>query len=256
VLTRWLDWTADAPDAVSTSLRVLHLPDLPPLPEPLRGRSVVAVDGAVLGSDDGAAAVLAPLRDLHPEVDTFARVPAPAVTRVHMDPEGPTPTASASAMLFLGGAPAELAAAVDAVAGRDGRSTALMGIELRQLGGALGRPHPGGGALSHFSGDLIAFAGGIPTSADLVEPIARQAEEAIRGLAPWATGRPYLNFVEQPGSARSAFDPATWARLRAVRTEVDPGGLFVANHPIPLPERTGQERTAPTRSAVRSRTSA
>ncbi|MGY1761660.1 FAD-binding oxidoreductase [Geodermatophilus sp. SYSU D00779] len=256
VLTRWLAWAADAPDAVSTSLRVLHLPDLPPLPAPLRGRSVVVVDGAVLGPDEVAAAVLAPLRELRPEVDTFTRVPAPAVTRVHMDPEGPTPTASASAVLVVGRDPAELAAAVDAVAGRDGRSTLLMGVELRQLGGALGRPHPGGGALSHFSGDLIAFAGGIPPAADLVAPIARQAEEAIGGLAPWATGRPYLNFVEQPGSARDAFDPGTWARLRAVRAAVDPGGLIVANHPIPLPERAGQEGAAPTRSAVRSRTSA
>ncbi len=227
---------------MSTSLRVLHLPDLPPLPAPLRGRSVVAVDGAVLGSDDGAAAVLAPLRDLHPEIDTFTRVPAPAVTRVHMDPEGPTPAASASATLSVGRDPAELAAAVDAVAGRDGRSTLLRGVELRQLGGALGRPHPGGGALSHFSGDLIAFAGGIPVAAELVAPIARQAEEAMRGLAPWATGRPYLNFVEQPGSARDAFDAATWARLRAVRAAVDPGGLFVTDHAVRCrPQRSEPE---------------
>ena len=239
VLTRWLDWAADAPDAVTASLRVLHLPDVPELPAPMRGRSVVAVDGAVLGPDEVAAAVLAPLRDLGPEIDTFDRVPAAALARLHMDPEGPTPSATATAMLVGRGAAADLAAAVDAAAGRDGRSTLLMGLELRQLGGALGRPHPGGGALSHFAGDLIAFAGAIPPAPDLTAAVLQQAEEAMRALAPWATGRPYLNFVEHPTDAGTAFDAATWGRLRAVRAQADPGGLFLANHRIPLPSEGG-----------------
>ncbi|MFP5370798.1 MAG: hypothetical protein ACLGI3_08630 [Actinomycetes bacterium] len=56
------------------------------------------------------------------------------------------------AVLAHGGT-ADLVDVLDGVVGADGGSTVLMGVELRQLGGALARPHPGGGALSHFDGD-------------------------------------------------------------------------------------------------------
>lgn len=234
VLGRWLHWAVEAPDTVTTSYRVMHLPDVPELPEPLRGRSVVAVDGAVLGSDDEARALLAPLRELRPDIDTFARVPAPALARLHMDPEGPTPTASATSMLSLArGSTADVVDVVDDVAGADGRSTVLMGVELRQLGGALARPHPGGGALSRFDGDLIAFAGGMPPDEETARAMEAAADDVMRALAPWANGRQYLNFVERPVDAASGFDPAAWARLRHIRAQVDPRGLFRANHPVP-----------------------
>ena len=42
VLRRWVAWTADAPDEVSTSFRVLNLPPLPDLPESFRGRQLVS----------------------------------------------------------------------------------------------------------------------------------------------------------------------------------------------------------------------
>jgi len=43
----------------------------------------------------------------------------------------------------------------------------------------------------------------------------------------------YPNFVEQPADATAFFDPATWARLRAVKAEWDPQDVFKANHPSP-----------------------
>ena len=76
VLTTWSRWAVDAPDHVTTSFRIMHLPPLEEIPAPLRGRSVVMIDGAVQGDP----AVIEPLRALAPEIDTFAMVPA-AVAR-------------------------------------------------------------------------------------------------------------------------------------------------------------------------------
>ena len=45
-------------------------------------------------------------------------------------------------------------------------------------------------------------------------------------------GRPYLNLVESAMVADAAFEQDALARLRAVRTTVDPNGLFTANHEI------------------------
>ena len=91
VLRRWADWAPGAPDEITTSFRILNLPPLPELPEMIRGRQLVVIDGAVLGSDERGAELIAGLRELKPELDTFGRMPASAMVRLHMDPEGPTP---------------------------------------------------------------------------------------------------------------------------------------------------------------------
>ncbi len=158
VLRRWAAWAAAAPDEVTTSFRILHLPPLPELPPFLSGRSVVVIDGAVLAPDDAADRMLAELRALRPEMDTFLRVPAAALTRLHMDPEGSGSGFGGSAMLT------ELPeTGIDAFLGAvgDRSTTSLMMAELRQLGGALARPAAGGGAVSHLDGQFLAFGTGM-----------------------------------------------------------------------------------------------
>ena len=51
----------------------------------------------------------------------------------------------------------------------------------------------------------------------------------------------YANFVGRPADASAFFDPATWARLRAVKAAYDPDSLFRGNHEIP-PATAGEER--------------
>ena len=84
---------------MTTSFRVLNLPPLPDIPEPFRGRQLVVIDGAVLASDERSTEILAALRDLGPEMDTFGRVPVASLARLHMDPEGPTPGVSNAVLL-------------------------------------------------------------------------------------------------------------------------------------------------------------
>ena len=62
MLPVYAKWAADAPDHVTTSFRIMQLPPLPEIPEPIRGRSIVMIDGAVQGDP----AVLEPLRALAP----------------------------------------------------------------------------------------------------------------------------------------------------------------------------------------------
>ncbi len=97
VLTTWAEWALDAPDEVTTSFRIMQIPDMPQVPAPMRGRQIVLVDGAVQGADHHA--ILAPLRALEPELDTFATVPAASLIRLHQDPEEPTPFTSESALI-------------------------------------------------------------------------------------------------------------------------------------------------------------
>ena len=91
ILHAWREWTADMPDDMTTVGRLLQLPPIPDIPEPLRGRSFVGVEAFYLGTEAEGAALVAPIRALGPEIDTVATIPAAALQHVHMDPEQPVP---------------------------------------------------------------------------------------------------------------------------------------------------------------------
>ncbi len=229
VLRVWAAWAPEAPDAITTSLRALRLPALPEMPDFLRGRSLVMIDGAVLGSDDEGAELLAGLRALRPERDTFARVPAASLIRLHMDPEGEAAVVSDSTL--LGDLPD---AAIDAfvAAVGPGAETSLLVGELRQLGGALSI-RAGGGAVDRLDGAFAGFAAAVAPTAELE---ARGRADAVRltdALRPFGTGAAYLNFIEHETEVAPGFREEAWLQLKGIRSAIDPDGLFVANHPIP-----------------------
>jgi FAD/FMN-containing dehydrogenase len=227
VLPAWAAWCADAPEAATTSLRLLDVPVYEPIPAPLRGRRMVIIDGAVLGDDRFAAEVLAPLRALRPELDTVARVPAASLVRLHLDPEGPTPV-YASSMLIRELPDAAVAAVLEAAGpGVPGLAVA----ELRQLGGALARPAPDGGALTHLDGAFLALGLGLEgRPEDWAEQRAATARY-LGALEPWASGGHYLPMNDSPTDTRKVFPPEVHARLAAIRRAADPTGLFVDPHP-------------------------
>jgi FAD/FMN-containing dehydrogenase len=220
VVQAWRTWTETAPETATTSLRIMQMPDMPELPPFLRGRGVVLIDGAVLAGAEEAAAVLAPLRALGPEMDTFAEVPPAGLSGIHMDPEDPMPAMSTSAILDA--LPAE---AVDRVVERfgEGSGSPLLMVELRHIGGALARP--GSSALSHLPGEYLVF-GTNPVVDDGLTAATQGAFASLREtLAPWASARQYANFTETPQGAQTLYG-ASATRLRAVRAAYDPDLLF------------------------------
>jgi FAD/FMN-containing dehydrogenase len=230
VLREWAAWAPTAPDEITTSFRAMRLPDMPDLPEFLRGQQLVVVDGAVLGSDERGAELLGGLRALRPMLDTFGRVPAKDLVRLHMDPEGGAPFASDSAM--LASFPDAAVDAFLAEAGPDAQ-TSLLVAELRQLGGALGRSAEGAGALSRLDAELVAFAGGIAATPEIGAQAHADAVRLTQALAPFSNGREYLNFAENPVDPRAAYGADAWTQLTGIRSAVDPHGLFAANHQVP-----------------------
>lgn len=227
VVRHWVRWAPSAPEQITTTLRILDVPPLPQLPTGLHGRRMVCIDGAVLTDDDRAAQLLAPLRELHPELDSFARVPVGELARLHMDPEGPTPVIGRSSVLRElpdAGVDAFLEQAVPA---------RLKIAELRQLGGALARSHPDGGVMNSLDGQFLAFGAAIAEQPEEELAGERAADALIGALAPWRGAQQYLNFVEQDVDAEAGYPSGTWERLRGIRSRVDPDGVLLAGHAIP-----------------------
>jgi FAD/FMN-containing dehydrogenase len=111
VLHAWRAWTSTVPDEVTSQGRILRLPPLPEIPEPLRGRAFALVEAAYLGDAGTGSELLGPLRRLGPELDTFAMIPPPALGQLHMDPDQPVPNQGDGASLFR--VPAGAAVVVD-----------------------------------------------------------------------------------------------------------------------------------------------
>ena len=58
------------------------------MPEPFRGKSFVLVEMTFVGGEADGNALVAPLRELGPAMDTFAAVPPTALPHLHHPPRG------------------------------------------------------------------------------------------------------------------------------------------------------------------------
>jgi hypothetical protein len=231
VLHAWreLTQTEQLPDELTTVGRFLRLPPIPEVPEPMRGKSFVIVEAYHIGDPAQADELLAPLRTLGPINDTIATVPMPALSHLHMDPEQPVPAAGDG--LMLAELPARALDAFVEVAGAFA-DFPLLTVELRQLGGALRRPHPEHGALSSIEAAYSLFAAGMVPYPDLLAPTQEQVQTVKAALAPWAADQIYSNFAETRCDPARFWGEHAYNRLRRIKATVDPDNLIRANHPI------------------------
>jgi FAD/FMN-containing dehydrogenase len=229
VLHAWHAWTRTAPEEITTSIRIMHLPPMPELPEFIRGRSVVVIDGAYAGDADAGAAALAPLRALGPELDTFAPSTPAVLSRIHMDPEEPMPAKGVTAMFGTLDA-----AAMDTFAAHVRPGSPLLFAELRHLGGALASVPEGAGAIGSLDGEYVYFGAGLALGPEMAQAVQEAADAALADLASYESGSAYLNFVEHPTDAARFYTGDAYLRLCAIRGDIDPDGIMVGNHPIPV----------------------
>jgi FAD/FMN-containing dehydrogenase len=230
VMHAWHEYvSAGMPDEITTVGRVVQIPPLPEIPEIIRGKSFTIIQAAYLGNEADGAELIRPLTDLGAEMNTFGMVPPNALGYLAMDPDAPLPYAGSSRVISD-----VTAAGIDALVetAGPGSGSTLASVELRSLGGALGRRTPGHGARAKLDGDYLMFAVGGVFSPDEYGMVLGQAEAVSDALSPWDSGARYLNFEEGKVDARLFFDEDTWRALRALRTHWDPSGLFLANHEI------------------------
>jgi hypothetical protein len=236
VLHAWREMLPSLRDELSTSARILQVPPLPDIPEPVRGRRLVVVEAVYLGAEDPARELLRPLRGLGPELDTFAVVPPAVLGQLNMDPEDPVPFAGSSQLLD------ELPpVAIDAIvaAAGPGSDSPLLSFELRQLGGALRAAPPNAGALATLDHAFLTLAVGMVMDSGTARAIYGQLDVVAHALAPWDSGVKFANFIEVPIDMRMCYSPETFDRLQAVKRRYDPDDLFRANHPIPSAAAAG-----------------
>lgn len=232
VLEAWREWAAGVPDEMTSLGRLLNVPPLEELPEALRGRSFVVVEAAWLGDEADGSEQLTALRELGPEIDTFAMMPPTGLPALHMDPPEPVPGAGDG--ILLGDFPS---GAIDALVGAAGPGTdsPLVSVEVRHLGGAAGRPGADHGALAAVEAPYALFAVGMAPNPEMKQGVVKRLDRLQAALAPWDAGR-FLNFTERPTDTVRMFPDETYRRLREVKSKYDPDNVIQANHEIPPAE--------------------
>ncbi|MEU9062858.1 FAD-binding oxidoreductase [Streptomyces sp. NPDC048430] len=225
VLRRYLEWTRTVPGTCTSSLAAMCYPDMPQLPEPLRGRYVVSVRVAYTGTAADGEALVAPLRAIGPALsDSLREMPYTESHTIHSDP--PFPHAYHGEGLMLRDLDAGAAARVLELTGP--KAPMMTVVQLNHLGGALAERPAQDSAVPHRDAGFLLR---------LLSPLDGTDVEAVRALyarvagetAPYTLGRA-LNFAFGGGDRAETYEgvhePRARERLAGLVARYDPASLF------------------------------
>lgn len=223
VLDAWIGWTRNAPESATTTFRILRLPPIEEIPEPLRGQTVACIDGICL--DQTVGEELAGLLDsvAPPLLGGWGIQPVAELARLHGDPEDPVPARGDSTMLN-GLDEAAGRALIEAVG--EAAPTDLIVAEIRHLGGALARPAEDGGSLDHLEGEYLLFATGIAAGPDMTAKTMADLDQLFAAMRPWSTPVRFLSFTERDFELADCLPADNLDRLRGIHDQYSPDRTF------------------------------
>jgi FAD/FMN-containing dehydrogenase len=227
VLRVWVDYTASAPDEVTTSVAVMRLPDFPQVPKPMRGKTFLALRFAYAGDAADGEKFASPLRGAAPVfLDSVGRIAVTAMDTIHNDPPDPGPGWVHGRMLSA--IDHNFADVLLDLVGPQARVPFVV-VELRHLGGATRRDVVGGSAVGGRNADFALALVGVPNPELFTEVLPLAAREIVSALAPWILPITNVNFLSHGGVdvTESSPWPADIAnRLDVVRRQYDHDGVF------------------------------
>ncbi|MFF0634524.1 FAD-binding oxidoreductase [Nocardia sp. NPDC004151] len=207
--------TDNAPAELTVWLNRLELPQAPP---------VIAIAATYLGEPAHGRELLRPLDTIDGALADTRRELSPAeLGTIVNEPTAPGP-----------GLPrTELLTTLDETAAEILFHTPidpLMGIQLRQLGGALAEPTDG--AVPSFEEPYTLSLQAVGSAPDIVAAVQATQKRIVADLGGRVGGRKPFTVLSAGGSATEVFDTNALDRLRKLKHARDPHGVFRANFPI------------------------
>jgi FAD/FMN-containing dehydrogenase len=223
------DLAYDAPDELGTGMVVLTGPPEEFVPAHLQGTTVVAVAVLWTGSAADGEAVIAPLRELRPEVDLVGPMPYADFQCMLDDPPGLRNYWTAD---YHDAFPDD-ALDVFIKYGFDRPSPVSQQI-LVPWGGAVARVGEDATPLANRTVRWLSHPFAVWEGEDGDAANIEWARGFRRDIAAYATGGVYLNFIGQEGQdrIRAAYGDAKYDRLAQLKAQWDPDNRFRGNQNI------------------------
>jgi FAD/FMN-containing dehydrogenase len=218
-----------APDCLSLVFRVVALPPLDVIPEPIRGRRIASITAAHIGPHADGGRLLAPLRGGSDVLlDGFGPVEPGELVRVAGDPEDPG--AARGEGFLLDDLTSDAVAAVAELIADAELAQTLTVLEVRQLGGALRTAPKADAAVGAIDAGWAFFAGGLAADAASTAAVEAALATVRERLGPFIAARALLTSAGLGTDPATGYPPGVWDRLLAIRDNYDPERLFLSNH--------------------------
>ncbi|MGE3075325.1 MAG: FAD-binding oxidoreductase [Dehalococcoidia bacterium] len=229
VLRGYLRFAAAAPDELTTIGTVMHAPPAPFIPGERVGEPVLLIKLVYAGNPKVGERVVAPLRNLAtPIADAVSAMPYPVM--FNFTNEASRSSFGAIKSSFANELSDE---SLQHVLESVGATTSPFGmVQVRPLGGAIGRVSTGATAYPHRDKNLLVTV--INMWFDGSEDAARHQEwthATWEGLGTDRSGA-FTSFLGDEGRVREAYTNETFAKLALVKAMRDPENVFHFNQNI------------------------
>ncbi len=232
------DWLKTVPDELTSSFAIFNFPDLPFLPEAIRGQTQVIVRAGFVGAAaDGAAQIQKWLDWRAPLANTFRLMPFAEIATINNDPVQPSAGYASNGMFD------DLSDEAIAIIVRraSDKSSPVVMHELRHAGGAISRVAADANAIGNRDAQFYFTLGGPlfpPNNKDTVAAAIRAYKAELQSS--FRSGV-YLNFMsagEAGERVREAYGAGALDRLLTLKAKYDPDNTFRFAYPLTAPETT------------------
>jgi hypothetical protein len=232
VIARFRDASAKAPDELTLMVLLLGAPRQPFIPVEHQGRPIALFAVCWLGAPDRGRELLRPITEYGPALVDSVRVMPYVELQSMFDFGSRHGFGNAWRSPFLRALDDAAIATIVEHAAR--MPTDISQVLLTNMGGAVRRVPDEVTAFPHRRAPFYLEVIGKWEPGSDAGPATAWADAFDTAIRPWSTGYTYVNFLDVADGrpVGAAYDPATLARLAAVKRRLDPDNVFRVNHNV------------------------
>lgn len=229
IVKAYAAWSATLPEEATSAIVLMNLPPMPSIPEPLRGRAVVAINGCLCGELEDSEATVAPMRALGtPILDMWGTFPYAASACIFNDPTEPMPSVGQGAMLrdFSDATIDRMLSAIGPV-----DKMPQVALQIRHVTGAMARvSHAETPIGSYRDANYLFYAVGVPNPFASAAAILGHSSAVLSAAGDSLLCLGPLNFIGEgrvnSNAVKGVYGSDEYARLQEIKRLVDPENTF------------------------------
>jgi FAD/FMN-containing dehydrogenase len=228
VLSRFKEFSAQAPEELTSAVNLMSFPPIPIVPEPLRGKTFAIFRGCYTGPVEEGEALINTWREWKtPAIDAFQTMPFSQVAMISQDPVDPMPASVTTA--WMSELTDEAIESLLQYGVPQQGPLPLTFIEIRQSGGAISRVDAAANAYGNREAAYCMECIGMTPNPEAQQAFMAHTSQLKAELMPVLTGGVYLNFLDSEEAqlkVKDAFLPETYKKLQEIKAKYDKGNIF------------------------------